>query len=82
MVRPAPAVFSTRRRVSDFTARSAAVIAFAIRFAAFAGVSSPAEPGWKQTEPAPRSLERSSSLVSPPLARAHFSGSGVATLST
>src|SRR5947209_16534652 len=61
---------------------SATVIAFPIRFAESLRSLVPAEPGWKQTAPTPRALERSISLVSPALARAHLSSSGVATLST
>src|SRR3954463_16669552 len=82
IVLPAPAVFSTSRRVSDLLAVSASAIALAIRFADSPRSLVPAEPGWKHTAPTPSVLDRSISLVRPALALAHFSSSGVATLRT
>jgi len=82
IVRPAPAVFSTRRRVLPRTPSSAWTIAAAMRSAAASRSSSVAAPGWKHTAPTPRAVERSSSFARPSRARVHFSVSGVATFST
>src|SRR5438270_12179055 len=82
MVLPAPAVFSTRRRVVESCVSRASVIALPMRLAESDRSLAPAEPGWKQTAPTPSALDLSSSLVRPALALPHLSSSGVATLST
>lgn len=57
-------------------------MALATRSAAAAVSPSLAEPGWKHTWPIPSVVLRSISLARPAAARAHLSGSAVATLST
>jgi hypothetical protein len=82
-VLPAPAEFSTQRRVPAGTERSACAIAFATRLAPASGPSARAvEPGWKHTPPTPSAVERSISLAKAAAERAHLSGSSVATFST
>ena len=78
MVAPAPAVFSTRRRVPPSTVSSAWAIAAAIRAAARSRSPSVAAPGWSRRRPTPSAVERSSSFARPPRARLAFSSSELA----
>ena len=64
------------------TESSACAIACATRSAASSRSSSSAAPGWKQIDPTPRAVERSSSLARPARAREYFSSSCVAVFNT
>jgi hypothetical protein len=82
IVVPAPAVFSTIRRVGPGVDSIARVMARLMRAIAASRSPSVAAPGWKHTIPSPSVQPRSSSFARPALARSHLAASGVATFST